>query len=176
MASLIPPIGPCGHSVPTILFEPEDDRLLVYWLAIANSFCLDYIARKKAALHMTFSLMDSLPFPRAYDGSAMEQAIASRALRLTATGAEMLPFWNKTAPALGLDPERDTPCDDPVQRERLRVEIDVLVARDLFGLTSDQMRYIPIPPMSSDPTVVSKHSGRFSVPSARFIVNSERVA
>jgi hypothetical protein len=142
MAALIPPVGPCGHSVPTILFEPADDRLLVYWMAIANSFCLDYIARKKAALHMTFSLMDSLPLPRAYDGSPMEQAIAGRALRLTATGPEMLPFWQKTAPALGLDPERDTPCDDPALREHLRVEIDVLVARDLFGLTSDQMRYM----------------------------------
>ena len=142
MATLIPPIGPCGHSVPTILFEPDDSRLKCLWLATANALCMDYLARKKAANHMTFTVMDSLPLPRVYNASRLEEEIAARALRLCATGREMLTFWNDTAPRLGLDPLRDTPCEAPVAREHLRAELDVLVARDVFGLTRDEMRYL----------------------------------
>lgn len=142
MAALIPPIGPCGHSVPTITFEPSDPRLLCLWLATANAFCLDYLARKKGALHMTFTLMDSLPLPRVYNGSSLEEAIAARSLRLSATGPEMRTFWNEVAPLLGLDSIRDAPCEVRIERELLRAELDVLVARELFGITRDEMRYI----------------------------------
>lgn len=51
-------------------------------------------------------------------------------------------FWNGTAPTLGLDPKTDRPCEDPARRRSLRTELDVLVARDFFGLTPDEMRYL----------------------------------
>ena len=34
------------------------------------------------------------------------------------------------------------PAESEPERELLRTEIDVLVARDLFGLTRDEMRYL----------------------------------
>ena len=34
------------------------------WLAVANSFCIDFLARKKVALSMSMTVLDSLPFPR----------------------------------------------------------------------------------------------------------------
>jgi hypothetical protein len=141
MATLIPPRVVCGHSVPTILFDPSDNRLMMLWLGVANSFVLDFLARKKAALHITFTIMDSLPLPRAFNGSNLEQSIASRALRLAATGPEMAEFWGNTASSLGIDPIT-SPVEDSSDRERLRAEIDVLVARDLFGMTRDEMRYL----------------------------------
>ncbi|MGH7194516.1 MAG: hypothetical protein ACREJM_13445, partial [Candidatus Saccharimonadales bacterium] len=78
MAALIPTSVVCGHSVPTILFHPQDDRLSMLWLGIANSFCMDFLARKKAALHMTYTVLDSLPLPRSYTGTPLEAAIARR--------------------------------------------------------------------------------------------------
>ena len=142
MATIIPPVGPCGHSVITILFEPNDAPLMCLWLGVANAFCMDYLARKKGSNNMTLTIMDSLPLPRSYCGSRLDEAIAARALRLCATGPEMRRFWNDTGPLLGLDPLLDTPSEDPVDREQVRMELDVLVARDLFGLSRDQMRYL----------------------------------
>lgn len=54
----------------------------------------------------------------------------------------MQSFWLETAPLLGLDPKDEVPCEDNEERERLHVEIDVLIARDLFGLSKDEMRYL----------------------------------
>ena len=61
MAALIPPDVICGHSVPTIVFYPQNECLSLLWLGIANSICLDFLARKKAALHMTYTVLGSLP-------------------------------------------------------------------------------------------------------------------
>jgi len=94
------------------------------------------------SLNITLTLMDSLPLPRSYGCSLVEQAIAARSLCLAATGPEMEPFWNDAAPLLGLDPTRDVSCEVPIDRDHLRAELDVLVARDLFGLTRDEMRYL----------------------------------
>jgi hypothetical protein len=142
VAALIPAGAICGHKVPTITFQSSDPRLYMLWLGVANAFCIDYLARKKISLTMSFSVMDSLPLPRTYGDSAVERRIASRALRLTATGPEMLPFWIRAAQLLELDPQRDAPCEERVGRQQLRAELDVYVARDLFGLTRDEMRYL----------------------------------
>lgn len=139
MAAMIPPESLCGHSVPTIMFEPSDDRLSLLWLALANSFCLDFLARQKGALHMTLTLVDSLPLPRRFDGTAVELAIARHSARLTCAGAEMVGLWDRVGPALDLTGE---PAEEPLQRRRLRAELDVLVARDFFGLGLDEMQYL----------------------------------
>jgi hypothetical protein len=142
MAAMIPPNVLCGHSVPTILFNPQNDCLAMLWLGVANSFCVDFLARKKAALHMTYTVLDSLPLPRTYGETLLEREIARRALMLTATGPEMETIWNRTAPMLGLDPRTARPCEDPARRRSIRTELDVLVARDFFGLTLGEMRYL----------------------------------
>ena len=142
MAAMIPPRVVCGHKVPTITFEPEDIRLSLLWLGIANSLALDYVARKKVTLTVSFTVMDSLPLPRLFNDGPLDRAIAQRALRLSATGPEMENFWHSIAPQFELDPSVTTPAEDEAERERLRVELEGLVARDLFGLTSDEMRYL----------------------------------
>jgi hypothetical protein len=141
VAALIPPNTICGDKVHTLLFWPSDDRLLLLWLGVANSFAVDFLARKKVALKMSNTVMDSLPLPRLYIGAPVEAAIASRALRLAATGLEMVAFWERAALLLGLHGD-EGPCDDPSHRRILQAEVDVLVARDFFGLTLEEMRYL----------------------------------
>ena len=94
------------------------------WLGVANSFCVDFLARKKAALHMTYTVLDSLPLPIEFRDTHVEQAIAQRALVLTATGTEMTAFWTRAAAQLGIDAEASSPVEDPEQRDVLRAELD----------------------------------------------------
>jgi hypothetical protein len=142
MATLIPPVGPCGHSVESIVFEPRNDRLYCLWLGIVNSICMDYLARKKGSNNMTLTVMDSLPLPRTFNAMPVEIAIARRALRLACAGQEMTAFWQDASRALSSDPSDVQPCEDPEEREAIRAEIDVLVGRDLFCLTRNEMRYL----------------------------------
>lgn len=142
MSALIPAGVLCGHKVPTLIFEPDDARLQLLWIGVANAISTDFLVRKKVTLTMSFTIMDSLPLPRDFGGSALETAIAQRALLLSATGPEFEKFWQKVAPTLGINPAEVGPAESEPERELLRTEIDVLVARDLFGLTRDEMRYL----------------------------------
>jgi len=103
---------------------------------------LDFLARKKAALHMSYTVMDSLPLPRKFEDVHTSTAIAERALKLTAAGPEMSGFRDIATQDLGLDPKSAEPVEDLSSRASLRAELDVLVARDLFGLSRDEMRYV----------------------------------
>jgi hypothetical protein len=51
-------------------------------------------------------------------------------------------FRSAAAADLGLATELAGPAEDVSLRVQLRAELDVLVARDLFGLTRDEMRYV----------------------------------
>jgi hypothetical protein len=94
------------------------------------------------ALKMSYTLMDSLPLPRRYSGSETERAIVTRSLRLAATGPEMRPFWKSAAAELAENNGELEPTEDINVRRALRAEIDVLVARDVFELARDEMRYV----------------------------------
>lgn len=142
MTTLIPPHVVSGHSVPTIIFSVDSSQLMMLWLGITNAFCVDFLARKKGANHMTYTVLDSLPLPRQFTGTKAEIAIAQRALCLAATGPEMNDFWQETAPLLGLDPIKDAPVENIDKRRTLRTELDVLVARDIFDLTIDEIQYV----------------------------------
>src|SRR6266849_4501404 len=142
VAALIPPYTICGDKVPTILFIPGDDRLMLLWLGVANSFCLDFLARKQVALKMSYTLMDSLPLPRHWSGTSVEIEIARRALALTATAPDMSEFRSRTTRLLGLEDADNLPCENALQRSSLQAQLDVMVARDFFGLTQDEMRYL----------------------------------
>jgi hypothetical protein len=111
------------------------------WLAVANSFCLDFVVRQKVALTMAFNIVDTLPLPRQFLGSSIEHELARRALQLSCAGPEMDEFWREVSPVFGLQ-DQDKIGDDPQRRLKLRTEVDVLVARDFFGLTKDEMRYL----------------------------------
>jgi hypothetical protein len=147
LASLIPPDVLCGDSVPTIFFQPEGfEWFHPLWIAFANTYSMDFIARAKVALNLTMTVMDSLPFPRPAQDDPRVRPIVERALRLLCTGPEMIPFWNLMAQR-GWVPVTASPTTVPGEldeeaRLHIRAEIDAIVARDIFGLTRPELEYV----------------------------------
>jgi hypothetical protein len=146
IATLIPPRVICGDSVPTILFEPEGfDWYHAFWIAVANSYAMDFLVRMKVALNLTMTIMDSLPFPRPMPDSNVRQLV-EKSMRLLCTGPELTPFWNKLAADNWVSPTatpEDIPGElDEANRTQLRAEIDAIVAHDVFNLTRPEIEYI----------------------------------
>ena len=147
VAALIPPNTISGHSAPTCIFEPEGyEWCYPLWLSIANSFVTDFVARMKVSLHMSFTILDSIPFPRLPVEDPRTRLLVPLALRLTCTGPEMIPFWNIMAGQGWVDPVavNGTPPGIVDEDERLvaRAEIDAIVARDVFELTRPEVEYV----------------------------------
>lgn len=149
ISSLIPPGTICGHKVPTFTFEPDEEWAYLPYLAIANSYCIDFLARQRTVtLSMSFTVLDSLPIPRLDKGDWRTRALAPRALRLAAAGLEMLDFWNQMA-SQGWGMLASGPSDlislaatTFEERHRLLAEIEVIVARDVYGLSKDDLRIV----------------------------------
>jgi hypothetical protein len=140
-AALVPPNTICGDIVPTILFEDGDTYDLFLWLGVANSLAVDFLVRKRVALHLTYTVMDSLPFPRDHRSTPAAEAIIARAYALSVVGPEMAAFRQATAGTPGI-PVGIEPAEDPARRALLMAEIDALVAREVYGLSRDELRYV----------------------------------
>lgn len=146
VAALIPPSTICGHKVPTLTFEKECEWAYMMWLSVANSFSMDFLARKKVSLSMSYTVLDSLPFPRPKETMPWARMIGPSALRLTCTGPEMTSYWNDMAKLGWVEPvSSDTQCagvSAAPTRQQLRAEIDAVVARDVFGLSRAELEYV----------------------------------
>jgi hypothetical protein len=147
VAALIPPDVICGHKVPTIVFKNAGSEWkLLLWIAVANSYAMDFLARKKVSLSMSYTVVDSLPFPGLGKDDPRARALVIRAARLSCCGPEMIGFWNELATD-GWVPEAGSPCEvagelSEEKRLQLRAEIDAIVARDLFNLTRAELEYM----------------------------------
>jgi hypothetical protein len=145
MSTIVPPGVICGHTVPTIVFEPAYEWAYLPWLAAANSFTMDALVRRKlSSPHMTFTVLDSLPFPRLAFGDDSVKRLSPLVLRLICTASEMTPFWNRMA-RLGLVepvPEESIPPSAllaPADRSVARADVDAYVAKVIFGLTHQEL-------------------------------------
>ena len=65
---------------------------------------MDFIVRKKVSLTMSYTIMDSLPFPRLRLEDARVAKLMPLALRLLCTGPEMAGYWNAMASTFGVAP------------------------------------------------------------------------
>lgn len=114
--SSILPIGViAGNKVPTLRFDRDQQDLHFLWVAIANSFVIDWIARRRVSTSMNFFQWEQIPFPRLDPDSRTGSQLISLAKELSS--------WTEGK-------------DDLVQleqRARLRARIDALVAFE-FGL------------------------------------------
>jgi hypothetical protein len=145
VSTLIPPGAICGHTVPTIVFDPGDEWRYLPWLAVANSFTMDALVRRKlSSSHMTFTLLDSLPFPRPAITDSFFQAVARTVLQLLCTSQEMTPFWNCMA-ELGLveavaeDTIPNSALVNPIDRALAKADLEASVAIKVFGLTKGEL-------------------------------------
>lgn len=145
MAAIIPPGAICGNTVPTIDFGWGNEWMYLPWLAVANSFVVDALARKKlSSPHLKPYILDTLPFPRPTLEEPWARKVCSLALRLTCTSPEMTGFWNAMAGtglcatvAEGTVPESALLDEDA--RASARAEIDAVIAHDVYGLSREEL-------------------------------------
>ncbi len=140
VAALLPNCTVSGHKVPTIEFINGGPRDILLWLGVANSLVMDFLVRKKISLTMSYTIMDSLPFPRDFEMTRSSAEIARRVCSLCAVGPEMETFQQE-AIAMGILAAGEF-IVDPDQRAVVAAEIDVLVARDVFQMRKEEMLYI----------------------------------
>jgi hypothetical protein len=144
-ATLIPPGVICGHKVPTFVFDDKHEWAYLPWLAVANSFGMDWLARcRLSAPTMSYTLLNSLPFPRPATSDEVVQRVAPIVLRLVCTTPEMTPFWNQMARLGFVDSvtENTIPrlaLTTPDTRAIARAELDAFVAVKVFGLTRQEL-------------------------------------
>ncbi|MCA0921980.1 Eco57I restriction-modification methylase domain-containing protein [Pseudooceanicola nanhaiensis] len=141
VAALLPQRSVSGHKVPTIEFVRGTIKDMLLWLGVANSLVMDFLVRKKVSLTMSYTIMDSLPFPRDYSTTPSAEAIARRVCALCAVGEEMAEFRAQAVKA-GILEAPDAIIEAPDQRAAVAAEIDVLVAREVFGQSKQEMLYI----------------------------------
>lgn len=135
IASILPPAAFSGHSL-NVAFEPQgvEDQLVL--LAFMNSFVFDYYLRQQVSANLTMFFIYQSPVPRLTAGDPPFKALVTRAARLVCVSQE----FDVLAKSVGLDGFRSGALD-PAERDRLRAEIDALVAH-CYGLTMDEFDHV----------------------------------
>jgi Eco57I restriction-modification methylase len=123
LSALIPKGVPCGNKVPTLCFDKEDPRLHLIWLALANSFVIDWLVRRRVSTTLNFFHWYSIPFPRVSPNSEVGIQL-TKAARILCDVAVSNDSKNKTIDYKEL----------LRRRSNVRARIDAIVA-ELFELT-----------------------------------------
>lgn len=146
VAALLPPHSIAGNTVKTIMYPDDFAWMYIPWLAVANSATMDFLVRMKVSLHLTFTLLKGLPFPRFDAPNDIVRDLAPFVLGLSCTGPELFDYW-KSMHTLGVID--DVPHSDgqmgihePATRLVYRAIIDAIVAQHIFGLEREHIEYI----------------------------------
>jgi N-6 DNA Methylase len=141
LASLIPQGFPCGNKVPTCEFDSSDPRIHLIWLAIANSFVVDWIVRRRISITLNFFHWHQVPFPRVNPDSDIGCELAAAAARLSYLQLEQTRTieWLRRARCSSVPHQHD--LASLAERAHLRANIDAIVA-DLFNLTYEEFAAI----------------------------------
>ena len=145
VATLIPPGTICGDKVPMFSYPEGYEWAYAVWLAAANSFVSDFIARKKVSLKMALGLLDSLPFPRTQPDDPTTRRLVPLVASLICTSVEMLEYWQLLARDGLVDPVDDGDIPGELDEERrleLRAEIDAVVAADVYRLDRAELEFV----------------------------------
>ena len=149
IATILPPNRFCPHTVSleqVNLDEIQDgknrsksaldagQRLFV--TAAFNSFVFDWFIRQSVTAHVSFFFVYNTPMPRITAEDPRFNRIVSRAARLVCTTKE----FDALAHEAGL-PDHRNGATDPVERARLRSELDGLVAH-LYALSEDEFVHV----------------------------------
>lgn len=145
IGTLLPPHVFTGHSLNYLIncsYAVHGDEIvqkqfsyekLVYMLALFNSLTLNYYIRNKISANLTMNFIYELPIPTATAGQA--SAILHHAVSLLARHDPDGAF-DDLGHALRVAPDTTA---DPVQ---LRAALEVLIAKDLYGLTAGDWKYL----------------------------------
>jgi hypothetical protein len=112
----------CGNKVPTGIFDDDESSVVQWaWLAIANSFVFDWLARRIVTTTLNYFLLMSLPFPKISKFSIESKHLADQAEKLA---------------QMDLDPY----CS-PSAYETIRADLDARIAH-LYGLGFEEFKII----------------------------------
>jgi hypothetical protein len=131
VACLVPPRTFLSNTAPYLAFVDGTDRDRAACLGLLNSLCLDWQARRFVETHVNFFVLEGLRLP-ALTGADCE-AIARAAARLSCPDERFAEFAAATGVEHGPLAEEE--------HERLRVEIDALVAR-AYGLDAAALEVV----------------------------------
>jgi hypothetical protein len=123
LAALLPVASACGNKVPTCRFDVDDERLPLLWLAIANSFVVDWLLRRRVSTTLNFFQWEQVPFPR------LDPACGP--------GAELVALAEK----LCVPPHLRWPAGELARRASWRATADAVVA-DVYGLGLEDLAVI----------------------------------
>lgn len=132
-----------GHSLNYVsgLQSPED---MLFLLGGMGSFTFDYLLRQSVTTNLTTFFVYNNPIPKIPAADPRFGQLVGRVARLTCTTEE----FDQLAKRVGLKSHKQG-ATDPLERARIRAEIDGLVAH-LYGLTEDEfahvLRQFPIVP------------------------------
>ena len=119
-----------GHSSASYL----DHSQRLYVTGLFNSYVFDWFIRLSVTAHVSFFFVYNTPVPRVTAADPRFKPIATRVARLICTTTE----FDDLAREVGGDIRGAT---DPIERSRLRAELDGLVAH-LYGLTEADFAHI----------------------------------
>lgn len=116
LAAMLPARSVAGNKVPTLRFDRPGESYHFLWVAIANSFLIDWIARRRVATSLNYFQWAQIPFPRLNPqlGIGLELADAARELAV----------WSQAI----------KPQEQLRNRALIRARIDAIVA-DAFELS-----------------------------------------
>jgi hypothetical protein len=152
IATILPKKVFAGHSLNVSKGQMQRPVLLIA-CALLNSFIIDFSLRQRVSANLTLFYMYQLPFPRVEEDDETFWPIAKRVARLICT----TPEFDDLAKEVGLRSHKDG-ATDPVERAKLRAELDGLVAH-LYGLTEEEFAYILTTfPLVPDPVKIAAHN------------------
>lgn len=147
LAALIPPKCVAGNKVPTLRIEDFDGdvaHLQLFWLAVANSFVVDWLMRIRMSTTINFFHWYQIPFPRVLPTVPEAAELISAAARLSAayqgdneTFVESAYRSQSWLPAKYLG---DTNQEGHI-RQFIRAKIDARVAA-MYGLSIHEYAYV----------------------------------
>lgn len=149
IATILPPNTFFGHSINGSV-DGLNGKDLLYVTSVLNSFALDYSLRQRVSANLTMFYVYQLPVPRQTEKDPAFRPIVERTARLICT----TPEFDDLAKEAGIGSHKQG-VTDPVERTRLRAELDGLVAH-LYGLTESEFAYILTTfPLVKDPVKIA---------------------
>jgi len=139
IAAILPPrVFSEGRTATTVIQQNTTIIEQLFVASCLNSFVLDWVLRHKVAKNINMFFLYQLPLPRLTSGTPYFDAIVPRAARLTCTRDEFADLWHDVT---GEDWNDSSGATDSVERQRLRNEIDAIVAH-LYGLGRSDFDHI----------------------------------
>ena len=119
LAAMIPAGAVCGNKVPTL--QVDDHRLHLLWVAIANSFVIDWYIRRSVSTTINYHYLWATPFPWVAPTSSVGRSLLTLSKSLTAP--------------------RSCARNDLWRRAQMRADIDCHIAM-LFKLFASELNEI----------------------------------